>query len=71
MYIDTSTDTETFLTVEQVCDALKTSKNIVYKLAKEGALPCFRLPHTRRWLFPEQAINQYILSCGTYNSNIN
>ena len=33
MYIDTATDTEAILTVEQVSDALKTSKNIVYKLA--------------------------------------
>lgn len=71
MYIDNTTDTETLLTVEQVCEALKTSRNIVYKLAKDGEIPCFRLPHTRRWLFPAQAINQYILSCGNYKANAN
>ena len=69
MYIDTATDTETLLTVEQVCDALKTSNNIVYKLAKAGEIPCFRLPNTRRWLFPAQEINRYILSCGNYKTN--
>ena len=71
MYIDNSIDTEALLTVDQVCDALKTSRNIVYKLAKAGEIPAFRLPHTRRWLFPAQAINQYILSCGSYRANIN
>jgi len=68
MYIDNETDTETLLTVEQVCEVLKTSKNIVYKLCSQGELPAFRLPHTRRWLFPAQEINKYILSCGKYNT---
>ena len=69
MYIDTDIETEALLTVEQVCEALKTSKNIVYKLVKAGEIPGFRLPNTRRWLFPAQAINQYILSCGNYKAN--
>ncbi len=69
MYIDTDIETEALLTVEQVCEALKTSKNIVYKLVKAGEIPGFRLPNTRRWLFPAQAINQYILSCGNYIVN--
>ena len=71
MYIDNSIDTEALLTVEQVCEALKTSKNIVYKLANAGDIPAFRLPHTRRWLFPAQEINKFILSCGSYRANTN
>lgn len=71
MYIETDIGTADLLTVEQVCEALKTSKNIVYRLVKAGEIPGFRLPNTRRWLFPAQAINQYILSCGNYKTNIN
>jgi len=46
------------LTIEEAAEYLKLNKRSVYKLAKEGKIPCNKVLH--RWRFKREALRKWI-----------
>jgi len=46
------------LTVEQVAEILKVSKQTVWFKCKQGTLPAFKLPGSRRWLVSQKDLEK-------------
>lgn len=51
---------EDLLTVEETCEALRTSRNTVYALLRSGTLRGYR--NGRTWRIPKLAGQEFILS---------
>lgn len=46
------------LTVEQVAEILKTSRQTIWIRCKRGQLPAFKLPGSRRWLIARKDLEK-------------
>lgn len=46
------------LTVEQVAQILRVSRQTVWVRCKQGNLPAFKLPGSRRWLFAKKDLEK-------------
>jgi len=48
------------LTIEQVAKILKLSKQTVWKRCKQGQLPAFKLPPSRKWYVSRKELEKFI-----------
>lgn len=49
---------EQFLTVEQVAEILKVSKQTAWSWCKKGKIPAFKMPNSRRWLISSKDLEK-------------
>ena len=49
---------DTNLTVEQVAEVLKVSKQTIWTRCKDGKLPAFKMPGSRRWLISTKDLDR-------------
>lgn len=48
-----------WLTIEEVSDHLKVSKETIYKLAKGGKIPCSKIGN--QWRFNQQLVDEWLV----------
>lgn len=51
---------EKFLTIEQVAEVLKLTTQTVWLRCKQGKLPAFKLPGSRRWLINKKEFEKQL-----------
>lgn len=61
-----SNDTFTILTVREVAEYLRLSQAKVYRLAKEGNLPVFRIG--KAWRFRKDLLDEWLVRQSTMNT---
>lgn len=49
------------LTVDEVCKALATGKNSVYKMLKDGAINCYKVG--KKYLIPKICLIDFVNQC--------
>jgi excisionase family DNA binding protein len=49
-----------YLTIDQVAEYLKLSKQTVWKRCKEGSLPAFKLPPSRKWYIARKDLEKFV-----------
>jgi excisionase family DNA binding protein len=56
------------LTIDELSDYLKISKSTLYKLVREGKIPCQKVG--RHWRFRKEAIDRWLEECDQADSGV-